>query len=350
MNDQETQPQQPPEPVIQTAFVKDGALWYLDNKGKLLDVYRKASNFKIIDEPSNPFVWKGSKMPYALWEQVMGFLRWSQQEHKSESMLIFFYHAENRQWGIACFPQETNGMTVKLLETDPQYPVVRAQFGRGWVQFGSIHHHCTAGAFQSGTDSADELQKEGVHITIGKVEDIETESHARFVYKGICYPAKIHEWIEQPEWANQLPPSLKDAESECLILESCMGVPPPDNWKSQVKKPVCTPVTTYMGAQQADFWDSHEWSPKKGKYVPKEKNTIGPASVTQVTIEDIDAVEEYMRKNNLTEDDFAKDAPNWVQHRQALALQYGITADMLNIILLNFLGDEEVVRGKQSPS
>jgi hypothetical protein len=46
--------------------------------------------------------------------------------------------------------------------------------------FGTVHHHCSSSAFQSGTDHSDELSREGLHFTIGNLDKpFDLDIHAR---------------------------------------------------------------------------------------------------------------------------------------------------------------------------
>lgn len=273
-----------PEKQIQTAFAENGKLYFLDTSGNLFSVFREAVNFKIIEAPVKRWAFKGSKMPFDVWRSVMGFLRWSQKAHESEAMLIFFYNKENGSWGAACFPQKTMGMSVKLDTEDPEYAAVRAEFGKGWAQFGSIHHHCSSAAFQSGTDKDDEDKKDGLHITIGNIDEAEASFHARFVYKGTTHEAGLQEWIEPPDFFKELPKSLQTNDNLNKILCSVEGAEPPETWQKRVRKHTPTFQTacfSYTGRSSYDYWADQRNSPE------------------DITIEDVTVVMDYMEQFNV---------------------------------------------------
>ena len=115
--------------------------------------------------------WTGWRIPIAtLWQDILAFLEWSYQETKSETVVHLFYH-EVEGWHALVLPQEGwTSMKIKILEehanripTFHKLPQVEGE----WRCMGTVHHHCSMGAFQSGGDASDEKTKEGLHITVG---------------------------------------------------------------------------------------------------------------------------------------------------------------------------------------
>lgn len=187
--------------------------------------------------------WKGSKIPFALWEQVCGFLRWTQKQFKEEAMVTFFYHIERREWAAWAFPQEPNGMTIKLLPELQAYKDDRKRFGAGWIQAGSVHHHCGAGAFASGTDNEDECNRDGVHITLGKMEDAYMDLDIRQVFDGVKSKTTSIEWIECPSYLADCPKHTRWQFWDFAIRAVPLGTDFPAEWKERIyEKP------TYRGA------------------------------------------------------------------------------------------------------
>ena len=198
------------------------------------------------------FQWRGKKIPYAIWEQIVGFMKWSQKEHKAEAHLTLFYNTDTQQWAAWALPQEPAGMTVKLLENDPQFAIDRAQFGQGWIMAGSVHHHCESSAFQSQTDSADEKNRDGIHITIGKTSNKEIDIHCRQVMDGLMMEAELEDWFDGPDWIQHVPKQFQDFGKELFSL--CKGGEFPEDWKSRVKPRTFTyHQSGYTGGHQQNF-------------------------------------------------------------------------------------------------
>jgi hypothetical protein len=164
--------------------------------------------------------WAGGKIPLALWREVLSFLEWSQEATKSETVVNLFYHYDTHRWAAMVLPQKGfNGMTITLLPDHPQTVPTFQRLGDGWEQFGTVHHHCRASAFQSGTDSADERTKEGLHITIGDLESARYSIHARTSFRTHMHQAVLSDWFDvvPQEVLAVLPEHLWDhAITHCL--------------------------------------------------------------------------------------------------------------------------------------
>lgn len=200
---------------------------------ELYDSWEPIPEIKVIKQEPWP-TWKGGLITFELWAQIISFLRWTQKEFAAESLVTLFYHKETKQWRAWAFPQEPHGMTIKHLPEHALYAQDRAQFGRGWVQLGSIHHHCTAVAFQSGTDTADEINRDGIHITIGKLEDKELDLHARQVFSQQQSVCGLHHWIAMPDWMIHVPPVMQ-YELYIKMLKTIDNTPQfPAEWKKRI--------------------------------------------------------------------------------------------------------------------
>lgn len=179
------------------------------------------------------FIWKGAKIPFEMWEQVVAFLRWTQQKYKAEAMVLFFYNINTDQWAVWPFPQEPNGMTIRLLPNDPMYAADRTRFGDGWIQAGSVHHHCTAKAFQSGTDRTDEENRDGVHITLGEMDKPVLDLHIRQVFDGLMGDSDILDWVETPKYLEQVPEEFQD-QFGSFVMRATRATEFPEEWKTRI--------------------------------------------------------------------------------------------------------------------
>jgi hypothetical protein len=112
--------------------------------------------------------WKGAPIPGHLFNQMLGFFRHAVTTWTSEAMVRLAYNPELRQWKLMCLPQTVRtGMEVKEIHAalTPEQQALRethtAPLRQGFMENGSSHSHCNASAFQSGTDSANELKNTG---------------------------------------------------------------------------------------------------------------------------------------------------------------------------------------------
>ncbi|MCR6656606.1 MAG: hypothetical protein NVV63_12530 [Opitutus sp.] len=124
-------------------------------------------------------LWSGAPIPVSLWREVLAFFKWSYDTTKSETQVRLFYHFHRGEWRAHAFPQEKNsGMTTKELPDHPNMAAdMKAILDDGFTVWGTVHHHCAAQAFQSGTDLSDEQGQAGIHITVGNMDKPEHSIH-----------------------------------------------------------------------------------------------------------------------------------------------------------------------------
>lgn len=181
---------------------------------------------EIADTPK--IQWHGTKIPKRLWERIKSFMTWTQGEYHSEAQIRLYYNDLTNRWRALAWPQYIGtGMFSEEIEGNHDnkarlMPLIDVT--RGWYEFGTVHHHCTASAFQSGTDHKDEIDRPGIHITLGHVLSDVMSIHARFVTKKIQYEVDLSEWID----GNQT--SSSEAPFPRLWADQCFKKPLPV-WK-----------------------------------------------------------------------------------------------------------------------
>ena len=196
--------------------------------------------------------WKRGKIPLDMWQQVLSFFKWSYDETTSETQVRLLYNASEDKWAVWAFPQEHGtGMTTKEIDGDEK-DRQRETF-KGYTVAGTVHHHCSSPAFQSGTDKDNELSQDGVHITVGNLDKSQFDLHARVCRTSVMFNCSLGEWFEYPtEWNDILPQKyISPALSEVLTT------PPdelsfPDEWRNNLIKVPKTyhPAAIYNGHYQ----------------------------------------------------------------------------------------------------
>ena len=100
-----------------------------------------------------------------------------------------------------------------------------------WLYFGTVHHHCSASAFQSSTDEQNEWNQDGLHITVGKMDGERHDLHARFYLGGNCYEPDLSLfWQIDPELAEQVPSAMHH-QLACYQMGGKVTVDFPDQWR-----------------------------------------------------------------------------------------------------------------------
>ena len=177
--------------MSQKYVVNDNKVYEV-NDNKLFTTYTELE----VPEHNITPVWKGAKIPLKMWHNIVKFCKHSYDELKSETLVYLFYDENaDKPWSWWVPPQSTAGMTVKSDPDNPEYAVQRAQYPD--TMFGTVHHHCATSAFQSGTDEADETQREGLHFTVGNLnKDNDFDVHFRITIGDNHCEIDAHEYIE----------------------------------------------------------------------------------------------------------------------------------------------------------
>ena len=141
------------------------------------------TTYQLQDVPEVPSLtpkWYGKKIPLEMWRDILAFMKISYDKLYSETLLFLYYDEDNSEspWSYWIPPQTTSGMSVKSNPENPEFAKQRAAYPD--TLFGTVHHHCSTSAFQSGTDEADETNREGFHFTIGNLNNTdECDVHLR---------------------------------------------------------------------------------------------------------------------------------------------------------------------------
>lgn len=146
------------------------------------------------------------KIPQKDLLEVIAFFRKVWRQYKAEAIVFLYFAPTLDKWRFVAVPQ-----TVSPAHLDWETPGASPA---GWVLAGSFHSHgANMGAFHSPTDKNDELQWEGIHVTIGKVMDSVASYSATIVIGDERFEVSIEDLVEPAE----------DAEF-------------PEAWMAQVKK------------------------------------------------------------------------------------------------------------------
>lgn len=267
------------------------------------------------------FDWAGPKLPRDEWQKILAFFKWTYDETKSESQVRLYVNCREgvRTWRAWAFPQKMNGgMSAKELDT-PETATQRAQFSDadGWLYFGTVHHHCSASAFQSGVDENNEKDQDGLHITVGHLDKPLYDIDARVYIGGrrlnamdLCDFWQVDGVIAGlPQWVRDLLP--KDADAKAAKRQ--MGEPAPADcvfpevWKTNLihePKPIQVPreITTYQAVNRNGAFGF------KPSYITRSKPKL-PFDLNRATEE----IEMWMLRQDALKnaDPATKNEPDW---------------------------------------
>ncbi len=192
----------------------------------------------------------GPKFSPEMWHQVMSFFRWTNKEMHSESQVRLYVNSKLGRWGAWAFPQEARtGMSAREItvqETPEQagerFASWKSEPSGDWIYFCTVHHHCSAGAFQSGTDENNERGQDGLHITIGRMDADRHDLHARFYVNGNCFDPDLSLfWEIDLALAEMVPPGMLNEIARHQMCEK-ITVDFPDAWRKNIVEVKSEPV------------------------------------------------------------------------------------------------------------
>ena len=239
---------------------------------------------------TKPYIeWRGGQIPISLWQTVLAFF----QAHKSNEVQVrLYYNPVSKEWKAHAFPQEyPSGMTTKELPNHKNTAEDAAMFPEPWVRMGSVHHHCSMAAFQSGTDKTDEEGVVGLHITVGKLNDPKFDIHSRVCLRlpgtldaeGKCtsgpqqvfYDADLSQWFCLPEtWESMLPAAvLRIALNYMLSAPVAKEIGYPQRWEDNLIKYESKWVKPSWGSE--DDWEFIPGVGYQRKLIPFVPSTGG---------------------------------------------------------------------------
>lgn len=202
------------------AYVLDADGWnlYLRN-----NVSESLNNVKVEGTPRLKAVCtlRSEKIPYSLIRKVGAFFSEIHRMHKSEAV-GYLYYAPSKGWLFWPPPQTATTAHCKYGE-----PAVM----EGYRVAGTIHSHGSMSAFHSGTDEKDEANFDGIHITIGKVDEIRHDLALSVVCGGVRYKC-----------------------SEDALISGFGDVSVPEDWIDAVKRP--EPVSKQPAPASYTYVDS----------------------------------------------------------------------------------------------
>jgi len=221
-----------------TFIIDDDKLYREDDKGLYTDYVLCEA-----DAGDATPRWTGPKIPFGMFREMTAWCEETQARLKSEAMVLLFLD-ENDQWKHWYCPQETSGMSVESDDKSALYIAERKTFPDR--QLGTLHHHCNVGAFQSGTDSSDEDDRDGLHFTIGNLGSKEYSLHARFCINGESHDCPTESLVEAPLWMENVPESVRPEIMEKLLTEPTKNFKK-DHFKDLIEKVVSKKTYTVSG-------------------------------------------------------------------------------------------------------
>ena len=144
------------------------------------------------------------KLKYDMLRKVMEFFRDTYEERKSEAVVLLYFSNAMNRWAVLVPTQDVNGASAKYdikgktIAMDDCGAIMESM-PEGYRQMGSIHSHASMSAFHSGTDDKDEYGFDGLHITVGRLDEKNLEYAVRWIAAGQAIKSEIGQVVDIPE-------------------------------------------------------------------------------------------------------------------------------------------------------
>lgn len=213
-----------------------------------------ASEVSTLPETQPIFFHDITKFDAALIGMAWNFFRNVWEQKHSEAMVDITY-SEKHGYRLFVPPQEATAGGVECKRNLEHY--------KGQI-IGTIHSHCNFGAYHSGTDQHDANDHDGIHITIGKVDQNPPEIAVMFSASKIQWTLETKqimigdlELVPTPEWwVNQ----VSDPKPKTIVGYSGYKGPnaKPINGTAKPNNIVAYPKTQVKYAKNKKFYDLNE--------------------------------------------------------------------------------------------
>lgn len=176
---------------------------YKFNNNLLFSSITKIDEVKELMPIEERLVYKIEKMPNSILNQIIGFFKQVYKEHNAESIVLLYYNFDSKEFKVEVPDQKVAGASLSYGET----PIIE-----NFTLIGSIHSHGNMSAFHSGTDDKDELDWNGLHVTIGNVDEERPSFACRLISEKREFKINISQIVDMPkeetsfptEWLNKV--------------------------------------------------------------------------------------------------------------------------------------------------
>jgi len=194
-------------------------------------------------EPVQPVAKLGiPRIPADMLVMAYRFFRQVFAMYGAESMLMIHYSEETGSFLLLCPEQMVSAKRINYTASD------RVE---GYQLIGTIHNHCEGSAYHSSTDFSDECDFDGLHITLGHVNQPYFSLSASLVVNGSRFlfdPLDVVANLVEKKWT----PRPSPVRSRRVVI-CCNDDEADDHFEGISSTELCSPVT--HGEYVDVFWN-----------------------------------------------------------------------------------------------
>jgi len=165
-------------------ITKNGIL--LKKKVGLMESLSKVDKISILGDLKPYAKLHIEKIPGPVFAKIYSFFKEVYKEFTSECVALLYYNTKTKKYKTYIPNQEVSGASLDY---------VKDRTFKNHVLMCSIHSHASMAAFHSGTDSDDEKSFDGLHITIGKMNQDVLDISASIVANGTRFIVNPTDYI-----------------------------------------------------------------------------------------------------------------------------------------------------------
>lgn len=188
-----------PEDDICYIIAKEGV--FLKKKLGIMESIAPVKNISILESIAASATMHITKIPAKWIAKTHSFFKEVYRQYRSEAIVLLFYNEETGQHKIIPPTQKVAGASCdydKGITID------------GYTMIGTIHSHGSMSAFHSGIDDSDEEHFDGLHITLGHLNDAYPSISASIVANGYRVVIEPSDYIENLVLMQETNPIEKD--------------------------------------------------------------------------------------------------------------------------------------------
>ncbi len=182
-----------PEEGIYYVVARDGIFLHKDTG--LVEAMVRVRGISFLEDLSPRATIKLPKLPPQIIVRSLLFFRGVFKKFHSEAVVMVHYDLKNQIYRLVCPSQSVNHGAVAWYDAKQRF--------EGHRLVGSIHSHNDFGAFHSSIDVSDESDFDGIHITIGRVDQPYFTISCSVVVNNnrfLCVPMEIITGIREVDW------------------------------------------------------------------------------------------------------------------------------------------------------
>lgn len=190
-----------PQDDIYYIVAKEGI--FLKKKVGVMESIAPVQNISILNSVNTMAKMHIKKIPGIKFARVVAFFKEVYKQYFGEAVVLLFYDEKTKAYKIVPPHQKVTGASCDYN---------KGISIEGMQMIGTIHSHASMSAFHSGTDDNDEKHFDGLHITVGHLNNDAVSISASIVSNGHRFVVQPEEYIEKLKTVEEqvmMPPTTR---------------------------------------------------------------------------------------------------------------------------------------------